>query len=185
MADWLTPQQRSHNMASIRSRGNATTEGALATLLRSAGITGWRRHWPLPGRPDFVFHAQRLAVFADGCFWHGCPRCYRMPGDNRPYWSAKVADNRRRDRRTGAVLRAAGWRVLRIWEHSLKTLAGRVRTAARVQRALAAARPEFSLAVAEPVPSHRYRAGSGRSARRTAPQHRGPRRPPGGRAGMQ
>jgi DNA mismatch endonuclease, patch repair protein len=163
MTDWLTPQQRSHNMASIRSRGNATTEAALAALLRSARIAGWRRHSALPGRPDFVFHAQRLAVFVDGCFWHGCPRCYRMPGDNRPYWSAKVAGNRRRDRRAGAALRAAGWRVLRIWEHSLKTAAGRARAAARVQRALAAAPAELSLAAAEPAPGGRYRARSRRS----------------------
>src|SRR5437867_2278520 len=123
MTDWLTPQQRSFNMASIRSWGNATTEVAFAALLRSARIAGWRRHSSLPGRPDFVFQQHRLAVFVDGCFWHGCPKCYRMPGDNRPYWSEKVAGNRRRDRRAATKIRALGWRVLRIWEHSLKTLA--------------------------------------------------------------
>ena len=173
MTDWLTAQQRSHNMASIRSRGNATTEGALAALLRSVRITGWRRHSQLPGRPDFLFEVQRLAVFVDGCFWHGCPRCYRMPGDNRPYWSAKVAGNRRRDRRSGAALRAAGWRVLRIWEHSLKTPAGRERAAARVQRALAAARPQLSLAAAEPAPRGRYRARAALERRLIAGGRRG------------
>lgn len=121
MTDWLTHKQRSRNMASIRSTGNATTERALLRLLRGAGIRGWRRHLSLPGKPDFVFRAQRLAVFVDGCFWHGCPRCYRPPEDNRKYWKNKVLTTRERDRRRTRKLRSLGWRVLRIWEHSLET----------------------------------------------------------------
>src|SRR5437870_2457167 len=115
MTDWLTREQRSRNMAAIRSRGNKTTEVRFAALLRAARLSGWRRHAHLPGRPDFVFRARRVAVFIDGCFWHGCPRCYRMPEDNRPYWKAKVLHNRRRDQRNTRRLRAGGWRVLRIW----------------------------------------------------------------------
>ena len=60
-------------MAAIRSRGNKDTELKLASILRASGITGWRRHQPLPGHPDFIFRHARLAVFVDGCFWHGCP----------------------------------------------------------------------------------------------------------------
>lgn len=89
MTDWLTREQRSRNMASIRSKGNKTTEVRFVKLLKAAHICGWRRHQPLPGRPDFTFRKQRLAVFIDGCFWHGCQMCYRLPEDNRPYWKKK------------------------------------------------------------------------------------------------
>lgn len=136
MADWLSREQRSRNMASIRSKGNATTEGAFLRLLRMAGISGWRRHAGLPGRPDFVFRARRVVVFVDGCFWHGCPRCYRLPEENRLYWKAKVLANRARDRRTARKLRSLGWRVTRIWEHSLKSPRGRARAVARLSKAL-------------------------------------------------
>jgi DNA mismatch endonuclease (patch repair protein) len=120
MSDWLTREQRSRNMASIRSKGNRTTEARFVRLLRSAHISGWRRHANLPGKPDFTFPKKLLAVFIDGCFWHGCPRCYRLPEDNRPYWRKKVRGNRERDRRNSSLLRRDGWRVLRLWEHSLK-----------------------------------------------------------------
>ncbi len=106
-------------MAAIRSRGNKATELKLAAILRAAGITGWRRHQPLPGRPDFTFRRARLAVFVDGCFWHGCRWHCRMPSSNRPYWQKKITRNSRRDRATNKLLAKAGWRVLRIWEHSL------------------------------------------------------------------
>jgi DNA mismatch endonuclease (patch repair protein) len=120
MTDWLSRAQRSRNMASIRSKGNKTTEQAFAKLLRSEKISGWRRHSPLIGKPDFAFRGRRLAVFIDGCFWHGCPRCYRLPEDNQPYWKAKARANRSRDKRNSKVLRENGWRVLRIWEHEFQ-----------------------------------------------------------------
>jgi DNA mismatch endonuclease, patch repair protein len=136
MADWLTPEQRSRNMSSIRSTKNQSTEETFARLLRDARITGWRRHAKLTGRPDFAFRSQRVLVFIDGCFWHGCPKCYRPPEDNRGYWSAKVAGNRRRDRRATRLLSETGWNVLRIWEHSLKTNSGRLRSLRRLMAAL-------------------------------------------------
>jgi DNA mismatch endonuclease, patch repair protein len=125
MADWLSREQRSHNMASIRSKGNATTEGVFLHILRMARISGWRRHYKLAGKPDFVFPLQRLAIFIDGCFWHGCPQCYRLPDDNRPYWREKVQTNRARDKRNARSLRTKGWKVLRFWEHSLRAEKGR------------------------------------------------------------
>jgi DNA mismatch endonuclease (patch repair protein) len=73
----------------------------------------------LPGRPDFVFRRERLAVFVDGCFWHGCRWHCRMPQHNRPYWQTKIRRNAARDRHTARLLHAAGWRVLRVWGHSL------------------------------------------------------------------
>jgi DNA mismatch endonuclease (patch repair protein) len=136
MADWLTPAQRTRNMSSIRSKGNATTEVAFLAILRESKVTGWRRHPNLPGKPDFVFKKNKVAVFLDGCFWHGCPRCYRLPDDNRTYWKSKVTKNRLRDRRRNRELRSLGWRVLRFWEHSLESLAERARVLSNLKRAL-------------------------------------------------
>ncbi len=138
MADWLSREQRSRNMASIRSKGNTSTEKAFVRLVRKARISGWRRDAKLPGKPDFVFHSQRLAVFVDGCFWHGCPRCYRAPEDNRTYWRAKVLSNRKRDRRRARELRGLGWRVMRVWETLFRitswTAAGWGKTEARIAK---------------------------------------------------
>jgi len=72
-------------MAAIRSDGNKDTELKLASILRAQKIKGRRRHFHLPGKPDFIFLKQRLAVFVDGCFWHGCPEHRRNPGFNRRY----------------------------------------------------------------------------------------------------
>lgn len=107
-------------MSRIRSRGNKKTELALIAILKKNHIKGWRRHADLPGRPDFIFRQQKLAVFVDGCFWHGCPRCYRRPRSNQAFWDAKVSNNRNRDRRVTRQLRHQGWRVIRVWEHSLR-----------------------------------------------------------------
>lgn len=137
MTDWLSPEQRSRNMASIRSKNNATTERALLKLLRNAKIAGWRRHASLPGKPDFIFPSSRVVIFVDGCFWHGCPRCYRLPQDNRRYWKSKVLSNRVRDRKRTRELRSLHWRVIRIWEHALKSPPGQRRTLARIKAALA------------------------------------------------
>jgi DNA mismatch endonuclease, patch repair protein len=73
----------------------------------------------LTGRPDFVFPKLKLAVFVDGCFWHGCPKHGTRPKANAGFWLAKITGNKARDRRVNRLLRAEGWRVLRIWEHEL------------------------------------------------------------------
>ena len=143
MADWLTREQRSRNMSSIRSKGNKTTERVFASILRQAGISGWRRHLSLPGKPDFAFRSQRIAIFLDGRFWHGCPRCYRLPEDNRSYWRKKVAGNRSRDRRRSRELRALGWRMLRLWDHTLESPKGRMRILTKVSAVLAKSRNPF------------------------------------------
>ena len=125
MADWLTRTQRSRNMSSIRSTRNRSTEQAFLKVLREGHISGWRRHLQLPGKPDFAFPSRKVLVFVDGCFWHGCPKCCRLPEDNRDYWTEKLNRNRRRDRKVSRLLIANGWKVLRIWEHSLETEIGR------------------------------------------------------------
>ncbi len=119
MADVFSKRQRSRVMAAVRSTGNRATELRLISILRAHRIAGWRRRRPLPGKPDFVFPRDRLAVFVDGCFWHGCRWHCRMPASHRAYWEAKIARNKTRDRATTTRLRGRGWRVLRIWEHSL------------------------------------------------------------------
>jgi DNA mismatch endonuclease (patch repair protein) len=121
VADVFTKKKRSQVMAAIRSRGNKATELKLASILRAAGISGWRRHQSQPGHPDFIFRRQRLAVFVDGCFWHGCRWHCRMPVGNRSYWKKKITRNVLRDQATNKLLRRAGWRVLRIWGHSLRS----------------------------------------------------------------
>ena len=105
-------------MRAVRSHGNKSTELRMALLFRHHGVTGWRRRFPLYGRPDFVFPAGRLAVFVDGCFWHGCPRHFRAPSSNQEYWGEKFVRNRARDRAVSRQLRASGWRVMRVWEHA-------------------------------------------------------------------
>jgi DNA mismatch endonuclease (patch repair protein) len=119
MADIFSKRKRSQVMAAIRSKGNKDTELRLASILREHGINGWRRNRPLPGKPDFIFSKQRLAVFVDGCFWHGCPKHGRKPDSNQHYWLSKLQRNKSRDREVNRLLRNRGWNVLRLWEHEL------------------------------------------------------------------
>ena len=107
-------------MSRIRGRGNKDTELALIQLFRQHQITGWRRHRPVFGKPDFVFPAARVAVFVDGCFWHRCPKHATFPATRRAFWLKKLNANRTRDRRVNRELRRSGWSVIRIWEHDLK-----------------------------------------------------------------
>ena len=111
-------------MSCIRSRGNKDTELALIKLFLRHRITGWRRHQNVFGKPDFLFRWNRLALFVDGCFWHGCPRHCKIPAGNRAFWKEKFAANKARDRRVNRELRKLGWRVIRIWEHDLSKRCG-------------------------------------------------------------
>lgn len=117
--DVFTKAKRSEIMSKIRSKGNKATEVALAMLFRANGITGWRRHYPIAGKPDFAFPKQKVAVFVDGCFWHGCPKHSVQPKGNMEFWVVKLATNKMRDRKVNRILRENGWHVLRIWEHDL------------------------------------------------------------------
>ena len=119
MPDVFTKAKRSEVMSRIRGRGNKETELALASLLRRHRIRGWRRQQPVFGKPDFVFRSARVAVFVDGCFWHGCPKHSNIPANNRAFWTRKLAANKARDQRVNRTLGKEGWRVVRIWEHDL------------------------------------------------------------------
>ena len=134
MADVHTPEQRSRNMSRVRSSGNRTTELLMIRLLKTSKVNGWRRHYSVFGNPDLVFPKRRIAVFIDGCFWHGCRRgCRSIPATNADFWMAKIAINKQRDRLVNKTLRRAGWTVLRFWEHELRMsprrVVGRVRFA--------------------------------------------------------
>jgi len=160
MADVFSKAKRSQVMSRIRSRGNKATEVVLARLLRAHQICGWRRQIQILGRavlprgpkikaaqqrrptlkfsvrPDFVFKQARLALFVDGCFWHGCPKHGTQPKGNRAFWKKKFARNIARDRRVNRALRRANWRVLRIWEHELARK-NEIRLLHRIRKALA------------------------------------------------
>lgn len=110
---------RSYVMSRIRGRDTGP-ELALRRALYAAGARGYRVHAKLPGRPDVVFTTRKLAVFVDGCFWHGCPKCMiPTPRSNRRYWTPKLARNRARDRDNNRKLRASGWSVMHFWEHEV------------------------------------------------------------------
>ena len=119
--DTVSPIERSRIMARVKSEGNKSTESAVVALLREARLSGWRRHYPLEGKPDFVFPQKRIALFVDGCFWHGCQKHCRIPHTNRNYWINKISANTKRDNRVRRHLRVKGWTVIRIWEHAIKT----------------------------------------------------------------
>lgn len=108
---------RGHLMSRIRSTGNITTERRLVLLLRTAGMRGWRRHLPISGHPDFVWPNAKVAVFVDGCFWHG-HQCGKniTPKTNADAWREKIARNQARDHAATRELRKQGWTVVRIWE---------------------------------------------------------------------
>ena len=118
--DKFSREVRSRVMSAVRGRGNKSTELRAVALFRKHGITGWRRHLPLIGRPDFAFRDAKVAVFIDGCFWHGCARCYRAPKSSAEFWRAKITRNRRRDAFVARALKEKGWRVVRVKECQLK-----------------------------------------------------------------
>jgi len=137
--DRLFAEARSVLMAQIRGRDNKRTETKIVGLLKKSHITGWRRHVAIKFRkeglrfgvasdgtvfkksvrPDFAFPKQMVALFVDGCFWHGCPKCGRLPKSQANFWSAKILRNKERDRFQVHALRQIGWRVVRIREHEL------------------------------------------------------------------
>lgn len=120
MTDNMSREKRSFTMSRIRAKGNLSTELKMVELLRRNGIHGWRRHQKIVGNPDFIFRDKKIAIFIDGCFWHGCPKCFIKPKSNVEYWLPKIDRNKKRDREVNAELRRQGWTVLRFWEHAFK-----------------------------------------------------------------
>ena len=120
MPDVFTKKKRSEVMSRIRGKGNKDTELVMIQILRSNHISGFRRNQAVLGKPDFIFPKQKVALFVDGCFWHGCPEHSNMPRNNRPFWKKKLGQNRERDKFVSRELTKAGWKVVRVWEHELR-----------------------------------------------------------------
>lgn len=120
MSDTVSPSERSQIMSKVKGSKNKSTELKLIQYFTEYGITGWRRNYPLLGRPDIVFPKVKLAVFVDGCFWHGCETHCRIPKSNNEYWIDKINKNVERDIKTTNELLQKNWMVIRVWEHDLK-----------------------------------------------------------------
>lgn len=125
--------ERVSRQMSRMPRGNTGPELALRSELHRRGLR-FRVHAPLPGRPDIAFSKARLAVFVDGCFWHGCPDHGVLPKSNREWWRAKLTRNVERDREKDQALLELGWTPLHVWEHEPpETAADRVESAWRTR----------------------------------------------------
>ena len=118
-------------------RRDTPCELAVRSVVHAMGLR-FRIDWPLPGtrrRADLVFVGAKVAVFVDGCFWHGCPEHGTWPKANADWWRNKIETNIRRDHDTDARLKADGWRVLRFWEHDESVRAARaIRHAVAIRR---------------------------------------------------
>lgn len=107
-------------MRHVRSKENKSTELKLIAIFKSLGIKGWRRNYSVVGHPDFVFPKRRVAIFVDGCFWHGHDCRNTRPADNAEYWQKKRQRNVEHDQLVTAMFEQRGWTVIRIWECELK-----------------------------------------------------------------
>lgn len=120
MSDVFDTSKRSQIMQRVKSKNNKSTELKLIQIFSENHITGWKRNYPVKGHPDFVFLDKKIAVFVDGCFWHGHDCRNTRPSDNAEYWSKKRERNIRHDKEITSLFEQRGWTVLRIWECELK-----------------------------------------------------------------
>jgi len=120
MSDIFEKEKRSDIMKQVRSKENKSTEIKLIRVFNELRITGWKRSYPVKGHPDFVFLDKHIAVFVDGCFWHGhdCRNIY--PKQNHDYWDKKRSRNKSHDNEITILFQKRGWTVIRIWECELK-----------------------------------------------------------------
>ncbi len=134
MADVYTKSKRSEIMSRVKNKCTLPEE-SVGALLRDLGVRYRRNDRSLPGQPDFSVKSEKLAIFVNGCFWHGHANCSRakLPGSNVSFWKRKIAINKRRDRNAARRLRQRGWRIMTIWQCRLRRL-DRVR--ARLQKRL-------------------------------------------------
>ena len=117
MTDIVSPEKRSEMMSGIRGR-NTKPEIIVRRLLHKLGYRFRLHRKDLPGKPDIVLPKWNIAVFVNGCYWHGHEDCdlFRPPKSRMEFWTGKIEGNRARDRRNHAALQEAGWKILIIWE---------------------------------------------------------------------
>lgn len=120
MGDNLKPEDRRKTMQAVKGKGTRL-EIRLFSILARMGLKGWKKNVDsIIGKPDAAFLNQRVAIFIDGCFWHGCRHCRRkLPQTNRKYWKSKIERNVALAKSHNRRLRADGWSVIRIWEHDI------------------------------------------------------------------
>lgn len=119
MADIFNKEKRSQVMSAIRSKQNKSTELKLIELFKQNNIHGWRRNYKAKGHPDFVFLEKKIAIFVDGCFWHGHDCRNTRPADNADFWQKKRERNMLHDKKITNLFESRGWTVIRIWECEL------------------------------------------------------------------
>ncbi len=117
MTDIFSKQKRSWIMSRIRGK-DTKIEKLLQSEMKKAGIK-FKTHPKISGNPDFLVR-EKIVVFVDGCFWHGCPKHYRPPKSNGKFWLPKINKNMERDRKVTRQLRKTGYIVVRLWEHNLE-----------------------------------------------------------------
>lgn len=120
MSDNLKPDDRKRTMQAVKSKGTRL-EKRLFAVLAGMGINGWKKNaTSIAGKPDVAFPKQKIVIFVDGCFWHGCPHCRRkLPKTNRVYWKRKIKRNVELAEFYNKQLSQDGWTVIRIWEHEI------------------------------------------------------------------
>src|SRR5262245_54353728 len=136
--DNLSRQARTRAMKANRGVGGKSTELRLRAELVRASIRGWKfgHKSGVEGKPDFCFLRERVVIFVDGCFWHGCSACRSLPSTNRVFWQQKISRNVARDRAVTRSLVRGGWQVIRVWEHELRVGEAKRRVIRRVNNAL-------------------------------------------------
>lgn len=120
MKDVFNKEKRSDIMRAVKGKNTKSTELTMIALFKEYHITGWRHSYEVKGHPDFVFLDKRIAIFVDGCFWHGHDCRNTRPFDNAEYWARKRERNIRHDREITDRFEKRGWMVIRIWECELK-----------------------------------------------------------------
>lgn len=120
MSDIFDKEKRSEIMSVIRSKGNKSTELKIIQFFKDNNIISWRRNYKVKGHPDFIFLNRKIAIFVDGCFWHGHDCRNTRPADNSDYWQNKRERNIKHDKEITALFESRGWTVIRIWECELK-----------------------------------------------------------------
>jgi len=116
MVDVHSKEKRSYNMSRIRGR-DTKPELKLKNYFEKRGFVYQSNEY---GKPDFIHYKKKMVVFIDGCFWHKCPKCFRLPKTNKAFWGKKINENCRRDKEITLNYKSSGWKVARIWEHTIK-----------------------------------------------------------------
>lgn len=137
MVDNLKTEDRRKTMRAVKGKGT-TPERRLFGMLAGMQLKGWRKNADdITGKPDVVFPHEKIAIFVDGCFWHGCPHCQRkLPQTNRQYWERKINRNVELTTLNNQKLRSDGWQVIRVWEHELRNQVDRKRVRRQILRAI-------------------------------------------------